>query len=325
MKKILITGANGFIGYNAVLYFCKIKNYNVIGTVRKFPKNLFYPDNVNIISNLDINNEKGWTKAMEGVDIVLHCAATYHFSKNIFKNNSSLCKKINVEGTILVTKIAIKCGVGRFIYLSSLKVHGEENQSNQPFRETDILKPVYAYGKSKAEAEKEILNLVKNTRMELVIIRPPPVYGPHVPANFLTLLNIIKLSIPLPFANISIKRSYVAIANLLEFIRITFEHKNISNEVFLISDDHDLTTADLIHQLSMGMSKNAKLFNFPVLLLYYICIILGLKPYITILIKPSIVDVSKAKNLLKWKPIITTNDALNETVQAFLYSKKNKN
>ncbi len=322
MKKILITGANGFIGYHALLYFSKIKEYNVIGTVRKLSKNLIYPSNVKIVNNLDINNEQGWIKVMEGVDIVLHCAATYHISKNIFANNKYLCKKINVEGSILVTKAAINCKVSRFVYLSSLKVHGEENHSDKPFRETDILKPIYSYGKSKAEAEKEILKLVNNKQMEIVIIRPPPVYGPNVPANFLVLLKLIKLGVPLPFSNIYAKRSYVAIANLLEIIRLSFEIKNISGEVFLVSDDNDLTITDLIKNISSGMAKKVKLFNFPVLLLYYLFIIFGLRESITILIKPSIVDTSKAKNLLNWKPVISSNKALLETVNDFLLNNK---
>jgi UDP-glucose 4-epimerase len=320
-KKLLITGANGFIGYSAVLYFSKQENIKVVATIRGNIIKKTFPPNVDIIYNLDINSENGWLDAMKGVNYVLHCAANYHISKNPFTDNLALCRKINVDGSLLVAKMAKSCGVVRFVYLSSIKVHGEKNHLNQAFLESDILLPQYAYGISKKESEEQLFSLLSDTNMELVIIRPPPVYGPSVPANFLAMLHCIYWRIPLPLKNIDCKRSYVAIDNLLEIIRLALIHKNAAGEVFLVSDDHDLSIAELITYISNSMNKPPLLFTIPLLFLKSVGNVMGLGKIIGLLVNKSIVDTKKAQNILGWKPKITVKNALDKTVNSYLISK----
>jgi nucleoside-diphosphate-sugar epimerase len=317
-KKLLITGASGFIGYGAVLYFAKLSNYEVIAAVRKIPSNAAFPNNVRILDQLDINHESAWLSAMVGVDYVLHCAARYHISKNPLTDVLALCRKINVEGSMRIARAAKASGVKRFIFLSSLKVHGEENQLDQPFRETDILRPKYAYGISKQEAEEKLTELVQDSAMELVIIRPPPVYGPRVPANFLAMLNCIKWGLPIPLASVKTLRSYVALDNLLELIRISADHPKAAGEIFLVSDQRNWAIADLITQLASAMDRPAKLFPFPPIFLSWLARLIGKKPLIDLLIMPSCVDSSKARKLLQWMPVIESEEALKQTAQDYL-------
>ncbi len=319
---LLITGANGFIGYGAVLFFSNLLEYEVIATVRRKSPSLQFPSNVRVIENLDINQSTGWQEAMKGVDSVLHCAARYHIPKNPFADVLALCRKINVDGSLQVARSALQGGVKRFIFLSSLKVHGEENRLEQPFRESDALRPCYAYGISKQEAEERLTELAINSNMELVIIRPPPVYGPRVSANFLSLMKCIQLGLPLPIGSIRSLRSYVAIDNLLELVRIAVDHPKAVGEVFLVADDQDWSIADLAKQLALAMGRSPKLLHISTAFLNFSGKLIGKKAVVDLLLAPSCVDASKAKNLLGWRPIITSQKALFETVQAYLATHK---
>lgn len=315
---LLITGANGFIGYGAVIFFSKLPQYEVVATVRRKSSSFQFPPNVRVIDNLDINESGGWLEAMKDVDLVLHCAARYHIPKNPFTDVLALCRKINVDGSLQVANAALEAGVKRFIYLSSLKVHGEENQLGKPFDESDELRPCYAYGISKQEAEKQLKALATESKMELVIIRPPPVYGPRVPANFLLLLRCIEMNIPLPIGRISSLRSYVALDNLLELIRISLNHPNAVGQTFLVADEQDWTIVGLVRYVAKAMGKSPQLFSIPIPILYFFGKLLGKKAVVDILAAPSRVDASKAKNLIGWKPITTSHRALDETVEAYL-------
>jgi len=320
-KTILITGANGFIGYGAVLYFAQLSSYKVIAALRRIPSNLSFPSNVRVINNLDINHDSGWQQAMVDVDYVLHCAAQYHIPKNPFIDVLALCRKINVDGSTRVASAALSSGVRRFIFLSSLKVHGEENELGYAFCETDTLRPRYAYGISKQEAEAKLTQLVSGSAMELVIIRPPPVYGPRVPANFLAMMKCIKWGFPIPLASVKTLRSYLALDNLLDFIRVATTHSKAPGEVFLVADDQSWSIVDLILQLASAMDKKPTLFSVSPAFLSWIASLLGKKPIADLLLAPSCVDASKAKILLQWAPVIKSEDALVNTARAYLNKK----
>ena len=320
-KKLLITGANGFIGYGAVMYFAQISNYEVIAAVRKIPSNLTFPSHVRVLDHLDIDHDNGWLPAMVEVDYVLHCAARYHIPKNPLTDVLALCRKINVVGSMRVANAALSSGVKRFIFLSSLKVHGEENQLDQPFRETDILRPQYAYGVSKKEAEEKLTALVNGTNMELVIIRPPPVYGPRVPANFLAMLHCIKWGLPIPLASVKSLRSYVALDNLLDFIRITIDHPSASGEIFLVADQRNWSITDLITQLASAMNRRPNLFPVSPIILSWLAKLLGKKALADLLLLPSCVDTSKAQMLLQWTPAIKSEAALRQTAKDYMTRK----
>jgi nucleoside-diphosphate-sugar epimerase len=319
---ILITGATGFIGYAAVLFFARLPEYEVIAAVRKIPKDLLFPSQVIIIEGLDINQDARWDHAMEQVDCVLHCAARYHIPKNPFLNSLAICRKINVDGSLTVAKAALQAGVKRFIFVSSLKVHGEENIAGIPFKESDQLRPQYAYGVSKMEAELALQALCDSQSMELTIIRPPPVYGDRVPANFLLMLKCIDLGLPLPIKSALNLRSYVAIENLLELVRLCTTHPAAIGKTFLVGDDRDWNLVDLIKTLSSAMEKSPFMLPISPRLLKFLASLVGKGPVIDILFLPSRVDTSRAKKLLGWQPIIYSEDALISTAKNYLMSKK---
>ena len=320
--RLLITGATGFIGYAAVNFFACLPEFEVIAAVRKKSKELLFPPQVKIIEGLDINNESGWGRAIEGVDCVLHCAARYHIPKNPFLNILAICRKINVDGTLLVANAAQRAKVKRFIFISSLKVHGEENISGIPFSELDNLRPEYAYGISKMEAEQALKTLSDHHSMELVIIRPPPVYGDRVPANFLLMLKCIDLGLPLPIKSAINLRSYVAIENLLELIRLSATNPAAVGQTFLAGDDRDWNLVDLIRTLASAMQKSPLMLSISPRLLRPLASLVGKGPLIDILFLPSRVDTSKARKLLGWQPIIRSEDALINTAKNYLISKK---
>lgn len=319
---LLITGASGFIGYAAVQFFARLPEYEVIAAVRKKPKDLPFPPQVKIIEDLDINHESGWDQAMDQVDCVLHCAARYHIPKNPFLNILAICRKINVEGSLLVANAALRAKVKRFIFISSLKVHGEENLSGISFSESDQLRPQFAYGISKMEAEQALKTLCDHHSMELVIIRPPPVYGDRVPANFLLMLKCIDLGLPLPIKSALNLRSYVAVENLLELIRLCITHPAAIGETFLAGDDRDWNLVDLIRVLASAMQKDPLMLNISPRLLRPLASLVGKGPVIDILFLPSRIDTSKARKLLGWQPIIRSEDALINTAKNYLISKK---
>lgn len=320
--RLLITGATGFIGYAAVQFFARLSEYEVIAAVRKKPKDLSFPSQVNIIEGLDINLEAGWSAAMQNVDCVLHCAARYHIPKNPFLDILAVCRKINVDGSLTVAKAALRSGVKRFIFVSSLKVHGEENIAGIPFQESDQLAPQYAYGVSKMEAEQALQALCDSQSMELVIIRPPPVYGDRVPANFLLMLKCIDLGLPLPIKSATNLRSYVAVENLLELIRLCINHPAAVGQTFLSGDDRDWNLVDLIKVLASAMQKSPLILSISPRILRPLASLVGKGPVIDILFLPSRVDTSKARILLGWKPIIRSEEALINTAKNYLKSKK---
>lgn len=320
--RLLITGATGFIGFAAVQFFARLPEYQVTAVVRKKPKDLLFPSQVKIIEGLDINHEAGWDHAMDQVDCVLHFAARYHIPKNPFLNILAICRKINVDGSLTVAKAALRSGVKQFIFVSSLKVHGEENIAGIPFQESDQLAPQYAYGVSKMEAEQALQALCDPQSMELVIIRPPPVYGDRVPANFLLMLKCIDLGLPLPIKSATNLRSYVAVENLLELIRLSINHPAAVGQTFLAGDDRDWNLVDLIKVLASAMQKNPLMLPVSSRILRSLASLVGKGPVIDILFLPSRVDTSKAKILLGWKPIIRSEEALINTAKNYLKSKK---
>jgi nucleoside-diphosphate-sugar epimerase len=319
---LLITGATGFIGYAAVQFFSRLPEYEVIAAVRKKPKDLLFPLQVKIIEDLDINQESGWNQAMAEVDCVLHCAARYHIPKNPFLDILAICRKINVDGSLMVAKAALRNGVKRFIFVSSLKVHGEENIAGVPFQESDQLRPQYAYGVSKMEAELALHAFCDSQSIELTIIRPPPVYGDRVPANFLLMLKCIDLGLPLPIKCAMNLRSYVAVENLLELIRLCITHQAAVGQTFLAGDDRDWNLVDLIKVLASAMQKSPLMLPISSRLLRPLASLVGKGPVIDILFLPSRVDTSKARILLDWKPIIRSEDALINTAKNYLKSKE---
>ncbi len=307
-SKILITGANGFIGSWLCEYLEKsddFKDFDVIKAIRSV-KNVV-DDSSCIIGN--INKQTNWEKALEGVDIIVHLAARVHVMKENSDNPLQEFRNTNVDGTINLAKQAIKAGVKRFVYLSSIKVNGE-NTSNTPFFADDTANPCDAYAISKYEAESALLKLQNEKQLEVAIIRTPLVYGKGVKGNFSRLIQLIKKQWPLPLAGIDNKRSLVNIDNLCSLIVSCMIHKKASGEVFLVSDGHDISTSTLLKEIAQAINCKSYLFKIPPLLFKIITTLVGKKAEYLRLSDSLQVDISKNKDILDWIPKLNLASAL---------------
>ena len=308
---IFVTGSNGFLGKKLCTTLSK-KKYQVIHASRSMIDNQH--------QNLDLKDKINWKIYLNDVDTIIHTAARVHLAKD---NEFNLYDKINTEATLNLARQAASLNIRRFIFISTAKVSGEESVNGRPFKETDkINNKSDAYTTSKLNAEKLLLDLSRNSSMEVVIIRPPLVYGPKVKANFLSMMNWVKRSFPFPIKKNINLRSFIYIDNLIDFIILTINHPNAKNEIFHISDNFDISTVDLIKKVSIVMKKRILFIDFPEWLLSLVAIIFRKEKEVKKLKNSLQIDVSKAEKLLNWKPLVDFDKAINITVNYF-YDKKN--
>lgn len=311
---IAITGYTGFVGHHLL---SKLDHAEVLLLGRKSVPDISYCQ-----YNLQDSNHDNLFISLQSVQVVIHLAARVHIMNDVVTSPLEHYRALNRDSTLALARTAASAGVKRFIYLSSIKVNGEITKSG-PFRPNDVPDPEDAYGISKAESELLLLELAEQTGMEIVIIRPPLVYGPGVKANFGALLNLASKGIPLPFACFrKNKRSLVSLDNLVDFIKTCIEHPKAANQVFLVSDDHDLSTSELIRMLSKACGRPVFMLPMPIVLFKLIAKLLGKKNIIERLSASLQIDISKSKALLNWAPPQSVEDGLKLTADAFLASKK---
>jgi nucleoside-diphosphate-sugar epimerase len=228
-------------------------------------------------------------------------------------------RKVNVEGTLNLARQAVENGVKRFIFISSIKVNGEFTDStHKVFQSDDKPNPIDPYGISKFEAEEGLRQLSKETGLEVIIIRPPLVYGPGVKANFLSMMKWVNRGIPLPLGSINNKRSLVALDNLVDLIVTCIHHPKAKNQTFLVSDGEDLSTSDLLKRMASAMNKKLLLIQIPVICLKLCAILIGRKNLSQRLMSSLQVDITKTRDLLGWNPPVSIDQAMLITAQAFL-------
>jgi nucleoside-diphosphate-sugar epimerase len=305
--KVLLTGATGFIG-KKLSYELLNKGFELSLMLRHRVEHL--PTNVRQFVIDDFTNNPDFSAALNSVDCVIHLAGKAHV---IDKNKATALnefRQINTKLTLNLAKQAIDLNVKRFIFLSSIGVNG--NQNNQPFLESDTPSPKEPYAVSKHEAEQGLLKLAKVSDLEVVIIRPPLVYGINAPGNFGILIDWVKLKVPLPLplGLANNKRSLVAIDNLVDFIITCIQHKKAKNEIFLISDGQDISTTKLLRKLASAFRKKAYLLPIPVKWITYFLMLIGKKADGVRLFSSLQVDSSKAKELLDWSPVVTMDEQL---------------
>lgn len=311
MSKILITGGRGFIG-RALCENLQSNNY----LVHISSRTNIYPTSKKVISfnTGEIDHKTKWNKALKGVDCIIHCAARTHNMKELDKNSLESFRKVNVEGTINLAKQAAANGVRRILFLSSVKVNGERTEGFSSFKNDDIPKPEDAYGISKWEAEKGLREVSRRTGIEIVIIRSPLVYGYGVKGNLKRLVKLINYSIPLPFSLIKNQRSIIGIDNLVDILIKCINNQNANGKIFLVSDDEDVTTPELLHYIASAMSKTAYLFPIPVSLLKFLCGLIGKKNEIDRLIGSLKLDINFTKKTLNWKPPVNVFEGIKRMI-----------
>lgn len=285
-KLIFITGAEGFVG----------KHLQKILFKKKIP---FVAGSRSIYGDISIQND--WARLLIGCDVVVHLAARVHVMNETDENPINLFRKYNVEATANLAKSAKSIGIKKFIFISSIKVNGEET-FEIPFKPSDIPNPKDAYGLSKAEAEQELLKLHEPGVFEVVIIRPPLIYGPGVKANFQGLMKVVKRNLPLPFGLICNKRSLVSVLNLSDLIVTCLIHPEAGGKIFLVSDDCDFSLKELILRIAKVQNKVPILIPVPIKLMNLIAQIIGKKSYANRLFGNLQVDISETKRILNWKP-----------------------
>lgn len=309
--KILVTGATGFISGALVRQFKTQDNLEVIAAVRKKPAHT--PDDIRYFEVADLSEYIDWSSVLTGVDVVIHTAARVHVMKDRAADPLKEFRQINVKATQSLAQQAARAGVKRFVFISSIKVNGEETL-DKPFFADDQPAPQDAYGISKWEAEMSLKKVAAETGMEIVIIRPPLVYGPGVKANFRTLIRLAKLGLPLPLGAIHNRRSMVFLGNLVDFIVVCSAHPQAANQIFLISDGEDVSTTQLLRLLSAAMEKKSYLLPIPSSVLRMFIQGVGQANIAQKLCGSLQVDIQKNKDLLGWKPPVNIDEGLKKTV-----------
>ena len=314
--KILITGATGFIG-KALSQALRNSGFDLRAAVRQ--RDIKLPIDYEVVQIGDIGPRTDWQEALVGVDTIIHLAARVHIMHKVATDPLESFRKINVLGTGHLARMAAKAGVKRFIFISSVKVNGEG--ALKSYTEKDAPDPQDAYGISKREAEDLLIDIASKTRLEVVILRLPLVYGPGVKANFKNLMKLVNSSLPLPFKNINNRRSFIYIDNLVGAITTCINHPLAAGETFLLSDGQDVSTPNLIKMFACVMNKKTLLFSLHPGILKTVCKIIGKSEELDKLTGSLFVDSNKIRNSLGWKPLFSIEEGIEKTVKHYLLMK----
>lgn len=312
--KVFLTGATGFVGG---LLLNKLPSTTiVVGRSKPSDRCSFF--------KLDLSSESDYSGAIHGIDVVIHCAARVHVMNDSVSNPLKAYLEVNTHGTANLARQAAQAGVKRFIFISSIKVNGEGTKPDKPFTAFDPHAPEDDYGVSKSEAEEALFDIGKETGMEIVVIRPTLVYGPGVKANFASLMNLVSRGIPLPFGCITHnKRSLVSVDNLVDLIVTCIDHPNAANQVFLASDDHDVSTSEMVREMAIALGKSSWQLPVPVWCYRLAGRVLNKSDVIDRLTDSLQVDISHTKETLGWIPPQSLQQGFKQTADAFIQSNKN--
>lgn len=311
--KVLVTGASGFIG-RRVCGYLNDNGFDVVPTVRVTSSDAQTP-----VGNIDQRTD--WSAAMSTKpEVIIHLAGRAHM--DIDTEESDVLQKyrsVNLEGTLNLALQAAANSVRRFIFLSSIKVYGDESPSDRPFSVNDFPEPTDPYGLTKYEAEKALIEVARRTNMETVIVRSPLVYGPGVKANFASMMRWLVRRVPLPLSAITFnKRSLIAVDNLVDLLVLSTQHPRAANRTLLVSDDEDLSTVELLQRLGAALECPARLFYMPTRILKIGAHCMGKSEIYRRLCGSLQLDISETKQLLDWTPPVSVNEGLRRTAESFI-------
>jgi len=317
---ILVTGARGFVGSRLCQCLAGLGK-SVRRTVRAADFARSEADDIMPVG--DIGPHTDWRAALQGIEVVVHLAAHVHRLPGSENEAVDRYWQVNTLGTERLAQEAAKAGVKRFVYLSSIKVLGEQSdavgdETGGRFSETWPCQPLDPYGISKAEAERRLWAIASATGMELVVIRPPLVYGPGVKANFERLLGMVKRGLPLPFASVRNGRSLIFLDNLVDFIVCVLHHPAAVGQTFLVADGEDLSTPELIQKIAGAMGRSVRLWPCPLPVLSWAGCLLGRSAEVRRLCGSLRLDSGMTREVLSWRPPYTVEQGIQVTVQWYL-------
>jgi nucleoside-diphosphate-sugar epimerase len=314
--KILVTGATGFVGRAVLARIASDAKREVRAVVRHRLSES--PARAEQVPIGDLSSNPDWGAAVHGVDAIVHTAARVHVIRDNDPDRLSVFRRVNVDATLTLARQAAEAGVSRFIFLSSIKVNGEETLPGHPFQPDGATDPRDAYAISKLEAESGLQRISTRSRMQVVILRSPLVYGPGVKANFLSMMTWLRRGIPLPFGGVTAnRRSLVALENLVDLIATCVDHPVAGNQTFLVSDGEDLSTAELLIRLGKALQQPARLIRIPPSVLASAAVLVGRSEIARRLLGSLQADISKTRDLLGWVPPVAVDEALRRTADDF--------
>jgi UDP-glucose 4-epimerase len=294
--EVAVTGANGFIGSH------------LLDTLAQQGWSTRCLDRTDL---QDLARESLEPKALEGCQAVIHLAARAHITDGSETGRLDLYRPINRDLTLALARLAVEAGVKRFVFVSSIGVNGPHTE--RPFRADDIPAPAEAYAISKLEAERSLMELARETGLEVVIVRPPLVYGPDAKGNFARLMNLVHSGLPLPLASVKARRSFVSVWNLCDLLALCAVHPAAVGQVLLVSDDEDIALPDLIRELAQAMGRPCRLFPVPIGALRFAARLIGKGDMIDKLVAPLCVDSEPTRRLLAWQPPVSLREGLART------------
>jgi len=316
VRNVLVTGANGFIGQ----WLCKrllTEGWCVRGAVRSSAGAASLPDGAEAIEIEEIGPSTDWSNALQNMHSVVHLAARVHIMEEAAVDPLSEFRYVNTAGTEHLARAAAKADVRRLVYASSVKVNGERTMG-VPFTEDDEPAPEDPYAISKWEAEQALQRISSESGLEIVVVRPPLVYGPGVKGNFLRLMQWVEKGIPFPLSMVCNRRSLIALDNLVDVLVSCVEHPQASGQTFLVADGEDLSTPELLRHVAEALGRRVRLFPVPPLLLQVGAKLLGMGGITNRLCGSLVVDSCKVKKLLNWRPLVSVEEGLQHTARWYL-------
>jgi nucleoside-diphosphate-sugar epimerase len=315
--RVLVTGASGLVGGAVVQALAARADVELVVPLRRHYSGL--PARAMRFAISGVDTKQDWLPALRGVQVVVHCAGRVHVLNERASDPLSQFRLINVDGTMQLARQAADAGVKRFVFLSSIKVNGEETTPGFPFRADQSPHPKDPYGVSKMEAEARLRSLAAETDLEVVIIRPPLVYGPGVQANFLAMMRWISLGIPLPLGRVTEnRRSLVALDNLVDLISKCLDHSAAVDQTFLVSDGESMSTATLLRRMAYALGRPSRLMPVPLPILTAGTVLLGKREVARRLLGSLEVDIKSTQERLGWTPPISVDEGLQRAAQPWV-------
>jgi nucleoside-diphosphate-sugar epimerase len=311
---IAVTGAGGFVGQALLQAIATAPGLEARGLFRTMPHAVNPAVDARLLGDLAAASDLG--AALAGVRTVIHAAARTHVLDDTAADPEAAYRRTNVEGTRNLARAAAAAGVKRLVYVSSVKVNGEQTSIDRPFTEADAPAPEDAYGRTKWEAEQLLASFAGQHGLEIVILRPPLVYGPGVKGNLARLMRLVARGVPLPLGSVRNRRSMIGLDNLVSAILVAAEHRSVAGRTFLVSDQHDLSTPDLIRLIAAAQGRPARLLPFPPQLLGAVATLAGRGGEIARLTGSLAVDSNAFSRATKWQPVVPVREEIARMVAA---------